>query len=227
MFDLEKSIVNWREEMRAAGIGAAVLDELEGHLREEIEQQLQTGLNLPAAFGIATRQMGQTAALKAEFSKAGTTIFEQLKQLAGTLAGTHRYQLAANMNTIATKLEPRWATYLKTAAFIMPAACLWVLSCVFILPKLQQLCVVAKVTMPGPIATAIALSDLLRQNLIATSAMVLLTLILLEWRAHWWPNYRRFVFGTVMFVLNSGTLLLITALLIMAVMVAAHLSGEK
>jgi hypothetical protein len=40
MFDLEKSIPEWRQKMFAAGISAVALEELESHLREEIEQQI-------------------------------------------------------------------------------------------------------------------------------------------------------------------------------------------
>ena len=39
MFDLEQSITNWRKQMLAAGIKSPVpLEELEIHLREEIER---------------------------------------------------------------------------------------------------------------------------------------------------------------------------------------------
>jgi hypothetical protein len=41
MFDLEKSIAEWRTQMLAAGIKTPVpMEELEIHLREEIEQQM-------------------------------------------------------------------------------------------------------------------------------------------------------------------------------------------
>ena len=43
MFDLEQSIRNWRKQMLAAGIKSPVpLDELEIHLRDEIERRLGT-----------------------------------------------------------------------------------------------------------------------------------------------------------------------------------------
>ena len=39
MFDLEQAIAEWRKQMLAAGIKAPVpLDELESHLREEVEE---------------------------------------------------------------------------------------------------------------------------------------------------------------------------------------------
>jgi len=41
MFDLEEKIAEWRRQMLVAGIKTpAPLDELEGHLREEIELQI-------------------------------------------------------------------------------------------------------------------------------------------------------------------------------------------
>ena len=46
MFDLEQSIGKWRRQMLAAGIKTPVpLEELEIHLREEIERQIKSGLN--------------------------------------------------------------------------------------------------------------------------------------------------------------------------------------
>jgi hypothetical protein len=46
MFNLEQSIIEWRKQMLAAGIKTPVpLDELEIHLREEIERQMASGLD--------------------------------------------------------------------------------------------------------------------------------------------------------------------------------------
>ena len=70
MFNLEQSIAQWRKQMLAAGIKAPVpLEELEAHLREEIERQMRSGLGAQFAFDIAARQIGQAKELKAEFSK--------------------------------------------------------------------------------------------------------------------------------------------------------------
>ena len=53
MFDLEQSIADWRQQMLAAGIKTPVpLEELEIHLREEIERQMKSGLNEQDAFEI-------------------------------------------------------------------------------------------------------------------------------------------------------------------------------
>ncbi len=71
MFDLEQSISKWRKQMLAAGIKTPVpLEELEIHLREEIEQQTKSGLNEQEIFNSAIQKMGQAGLLKTEFVKA-------------------------------------------------------------------------------------------------------------------------------------------------------------
>jgi hypothetical protein len=71
MFCLESSITRWREQMLAAGIAPAALDELEGHLREEITRQSNTGLDEADAFHAAVQKIGQPAPLCMEFRKSG------------------------------------------------------------------------------------------------------------------------------------------------------------
>ena len=71
MFNLEKSIADWREQMLAAGIKTPVpLEELEIHLREEIERQMKSGLGEQKAFEISIQQIGQPKRLKNEFNKS-------------------------------------------------------------------------------------------------------------------------------------------------------------
>ena len=71
MFNLEQSIADWRTHMLAAGIKTPVpLDELESHLREEIEQQMQSGLNAAEAFDSAVEKIGRAHAVQNEFEKA-------------------------------------------------------------------------------------------------------------------------------------------------------------
>jgi len=70
MFDLEKSIAEWRQQMLAAGIKTPVpLGELENHLREEIERGMKLNLNEVQAFKAAVQSIGQGGALRKEFNK--------------------------------------------------------------------------------------------------------------------------------------------------------------
>jgi hypothetical protein len=71
MFNLEQSIADWRKQMLAAGIQTPVpLEELEIHLREEIERQTKSGLNEQKAFEISVQRIGQPKALDREFNKS-------------------------------------------------------------------------------------------------------------------------------------------------------------
>jgi len=72
MFDLEQSISDWRQQLIAAGIKSpAPLDELESHLREEIERQMESGLGSQSALVAAMEQIGRAQTLKTEFTKIG------------------------------------------------------------------------------------------------------------------------------------------------------------
>ena len=73
MFNLEQSIAEWRQQMLAAGIQTPVpLEELESHLREEIERQKKLGLSEQETFNSAAQKIGQGKVLRSEFQKAHT-----------------------------------------------------------------------------------------------------------------------------------------------------------
>jgi hypothetical protein len=69
MFNLEQSIVEWRRQTLAVGINPPVMEELESHLREEIEVHIQSGMGEERAFALAVRQIGPGKVLKTEFKK--------------------------------------------------------------------------------------------------------------------------------------------------------------
>ncbi|HTR42360.1 MAG TPA: hypothetical protein VMH87_12155 [Pseudomonadales bacterium] len=69
MFNFEQSIVEWRKQMLATGIKGLPLEELESHLREELDLQMHAGLDAPLAFAMAVKQIGKVGKIKAEFSK--------------------------------------------------------------------------------------------------------------------------------------------------------------
>lgn len=86
MFDLEQAITEWRRQMLAVGVKTpALLDELESHLRDDVEQQMRLGANAQEAFEIAVRQIGQPDALRNEFTKIGPTKRTRLQRLKSAL----------------------------------------------------------------------------------------------------------------------------------------------
>jgi len=71
MFNIEEAIAEWRQQMRAAGIKTPVpLEELENHLREEIETQMRSGITAEQAFALADERIGNATRLREEFEKA-------------------------------------------------------------------------------------------------------------------------------------------------------------
>jgi len=224
MFNLETAVAEWRQELLAAGIKAPEpLEELESHLREEIEGQLASGLEAEAAFKLAVRQTGPATALETEFTKAGETLAEKLKQLFHRFTGVPNYQLATAMNMTAQNHEPGWASYLKTLTLILPALFLWVGACVLVVPKLKELCAASNLALPGPVVTALTVSECFKEYFILGSLVTLAVLGLLEWRSRWWPRYRRLVFGIVAYGLNFVVLILLAVVCVVAVAAGAHL----
>lgn len=62
MFDLETAFQEWRRQMSVGGMASRkVLDELEAHLREDVEEQMTRGVNAGEAFASSVANMGGAA----------------------------------------------------------------------------------------------------------------------------------------------------------------------
>ena len=88
--------------MLAAGIKFPVpLEELESHLREEIEQQVRSGLSEQTAFKISIQRFGQPRVLKNEFKKSERTFMKPtlviLIGIFGVLVGAAMIMPAAHL----------------------------------------------------------------------------------------------------------------------------------
>jgi hypothetical protein len=70
MFDLESQIRAWRSDLAAAmGNVPDALDELESHLRDDIDRRIQRGAGAQSAFEAARAQLGEPARLAQEFAR--------------------------------------------------------------------------------------------------------------------------------------------------------------
>ena len=70
MFNLNEAVVEWRRQMLAAGIKAPVpLEELENHLRDDVERRVRSGASAQQAFEAAVQRIGEARALQVEFAK--------------------------------------------------------------------------------------------------------------------------------------------------------------
>ena len=223
MPDLEERITAWREQMAASGITSPqVLDELESHLRDDVEAQQRSGIRLDQSFNSAVERLGQAAVLECEFEKVGETkeAARPVKNALLTLAGIPNHYLNESMNTSSTNIEPRWATYLKGAAFLAPAVILWAMSVIFLIPKLEQIAAHAGgYPLPAVIRIMISLTS---NGLLICSAIVV-ALVFLEWRSKGWPRYRRVAVGFGTFLFNAVVLISIFMMVVAAVLVAPSL----
>ena len=232
MPDLELQFAEWRRQMAAGGIKSpAVLDELESHLRDDVEERVCAGASARDAFESAVQRLGQAAVLESEFEKVGETkeAPERVKQAFFALAGIPNHYLNDPMNTSSSNLEPRWATYVKATAFLAPAVFLWALCSVFIVPKLQQICVASG--LPDSTETFfwnlthlnIQTTLFFREHGVLVAGAMIATLVLLEWRSEKWPRYRRVAVGFGTFLFNAVVLFSIFMMVVVALLVAPAL----
>ncbi len=80
MFELESQIRKWRGHLRSSGsLREQDLEELESHLRDNIDDLTSRGVTTEEAFLISVRRMGDTEALGDEFAKVTTeSLWRQL-----------------------------------------------------------------------------------------------------------------------------------------------------
>ncbi len=79
MLNLENQIAVWRKQMISGGVtNHELLDELEGHLREEVGTLLSSGLPDVEAFKLAVSHLGNSSLMRTEFSKVKCRLWPPL-----------------------------------------------------------------------------------------------------------------------------------------------------
>ncbi|MDB6112671.1 MAG: cytochrome biosis protein [Pedosphaera sp.] len=70
MFNLDQAVTHWRRQMTAAGLQTPdVLNELEGHLREDVAARVSAGTPEADAFQLAVSRIGSPDSVGLEFNK--------------------------------------------------------------------------------------------------------------------------------------------------------------
>ena len=136
MPDLEQQIADWRSEMLAARLSPDDVAELESHLRDDIDQQLRSNRDAQSSFNAAIQRLGETAKLRTEFRKT-KSLFRAAQKTLFTFAGIPNHYV--HMNAPSPNLDSRWATYLRSTLFLLPAVCLWMLAAIFVIPQFHAL----------------------------------------------------------------------------------------
>jgi hypothetical protein len=223
MPQVDPAIADWRRQMAADGIHSAeVLEELECHLRDDIDAQMASGMNAADAFTSSVARLGPSHELTREFAKLGGAARGRIRTAWLTLAGIPHSYSSDTMNTMnpPSNLEPRSATYTKAAVFLSPALLLSVFSMMFLMPKLQVICREAGFTLPWVYHVTAFMAD----HPMLVLAALIAPFALLEWRWSRWPQFRRVSLGGTVFVLNAAVLVLLTLAMIFALSAAPNLN---
>lgn len=84
MHNLEQLVAEWRKTMMAApAVSHETLDELENHLRENVEQLVRSGITEREAFLRAVKQLGGAPAIASEFRKLDQSTWLPVKLVIG------------------------------------------------------------------------------------------------------------------------------------------------
>lgn len=106
MFNLNQSIAEWRKRMAAGGIKTpAVLDELENHLREDVQRQVESGADEKNSFQAAEQRIGKSDLLKAEFAKVAGAKEARAGKVIGVACGL--FALPLSLLAVPTFLTAR------------------------------------------------------------------------------------------------------------------------
>jgi hypothetical protein len=200
------------------------------HLRDDVEEQVESGSEIQEAFAAAVNRMGEAGDLQREFEKVDETQRKRKSsQPVLTFAGVRNPDPANYMTTsnLAINFESRWATYAKAAGFLVPAVSLWAISNSFLFPKAKQICDDAGLVIPPPLRVVMPLMDLLHEHGFFMFSASMIILIFLEWRSQKWPRYRRPSIGVGVFVVNAVVLVLITAMFTLVLLAAPALFRAK
>jgi hypothetical protein len=113
MFNLEAAILEWRRQMRAAGIKTPDhLDELESHLREEIGRQMKAGRSEAEAFQTAVQKIGRAQKVQTEFAKVEASQTSRERKLKEVL-------LVRGPGTVGMTAGQQWSCLVAMAAFAL------------------------------------------------------------------------------------------------------------
>lgn len=104
MFDLNEEISMWRSNLTLSEtLGGSDIDELESHLREEIESLVSRSLSEKEAFWLARRRLGGVDDLSGEFAKINKSAVLR-ERLFWMAAGVLAYMLAIQSGAAASKI---------------------------------------------------------------------------------------------------------------------------
>ena len=121
MFDLNRAITNWRQELgQNDALNTADLNEMESHLRDEIEDLAGGRLSPQEAFIIAAHRLGDTGQIAAEFAKVHSSRMWR-RRFFWMLTGVLTYILAGALSAAAAKVCAIMAVFVGLQGYAVGA----------------------------------------------------------------------------------------------------------
>lgn len=109
MFDLNQQISNWRKNVIEKGsCHVSDVDEMESHLKDEIDQLKSQNLSEQEAFLVAAHRLGQPDAIAEEFAKVNGTLW--LRKIFYALCGVFAFWAANQIAEAVSKVFLMLAT---------------------------------------------------------------------------------------------------------------------
>jgi hypothetical protein len=123
--------------------------------------------------------------------------------------------------------EPRWQTYFQAVVFAAPAVIAWAFACVYLVPKLREICYVARLepTQLGWLWRAPWFLVRTGQSIWITPILIFAILELFG-RGRW-ARDRRVAVSIIVWVVNVIVLFGLTALLILGLVAGSSLSSPR
>ncbi len=121
MFDLNRAITNWRQELgQNDALNTGDLNEMESHLRDEIEGLAGGRLSPQEAFIIAAHRLGDTGQIAAEFAKVHSSRMWR-RRFFWMLTGVLTYILAGALSAAAAKVCAIMAVFVGLQGYAVGA----------------------------------------------------------------------------------------------------------
>jgi len=106
MFDLNTEIADWRTNLhKTETLSKGDIDELESHLRHQIEELVAVNLSQQEAFYVARARLGDTGSLSHEFEKVNGSLLLQTRlfwMISGALVFTLLTSLVSAASSVST-----------------------------------------------------------------------------------------------------------------------------
>ena len=125
-----------------------------------------------------------------------------------------------------TNIEPRWRTYLQAVVFAAPAVIAWGFACVYLVPKLKEICSAARLEPASLDGLWQTTWGVVRHSLSIWVAPIFI-LVLLELFGGGWARHRRLTVGIIVWVVNVFVFFGLTVLLILSLIAGSSLASPK